>query len=146
MARLSFLCRVLGKRFSLLQCLFLLFCPGCAAPIMNTHTQRALTGWENNSLVVRLWGVREGVARRQQPGNSPDRWVGSRAGDRGHTCCLPGAFTQTHTRTQAHIPNLLRSSTGTSSLLSLDWMHTCSLDFTSFAALFWKRVLKQTAP
>lgn len=38
---------------------------------------------------------------RRQLGNSLDRWAGSWAGDRGHTCCLPGVHTHTHRCTRS---------------------------------------------
>lgn len=124
--------------------LALLFCPLCAAPIVNTRTAMC-AHWLGKqqpcgSVVRSRRGDCKGVARRRQPGNSLNRWVGSGAGDRGHTCCLPGAHTHTfliHSAAQPLHQPLCRFLLHT---------HTCTLDSASFAALLWKHDLKQTVP
>ncbi len=71
-----------------------------------THTRNMCTHWLGKqqpcgSVVRSRRGDSEGVARQRQPGNSQDRWVGSGAGDRGHTCCLPSTHTfLIHSETQ----------------------------------------------
>lgn len=98
----------------------------------------ALTSWGKQqpcgSVVTSRRGDGEEVARRRQKGNSLYRWVGSEAGDRGHTCCLTDTHTHTHkflihSETQPLSPPPTSPSLPVKHTLLLSWFYLFCCSF-----------------
>lgn len=71
----------------------------CCSHCERMHVTCAPASWEKQQPCG--FGCEEpatGLPGDGRRGNSLDRWVGSWAGERGHTCCLPGAHTHTHSQ------------------------------------------------
>lgn len=104
----------------------------CCSHCEHTHVTCALTGWENNSLVARLWGV--GVETVKGLLGDGSQAI-PRTGGWGRELVIEAtpAACQAHT----HIPNSLRNTTFTSTPpVALYYTHTLALLILPLLLLF----------